>query len=98
MLLQFREIAPQDYHLLLVLDPSANPKTAPPDVLDALGTMDASAADLEGELCAVCMQPLEHGDSTLAVLPCSHSFHRTCIREWLSRCSTKCPTDGLPIF
>jgi len=102
MLLQFREIDPCDYHLLLELDNSVKPRTVPVERIDALPCVIASAAvtgelGAEGDTCAVCMESFEH-DSMLTILPCGHRFHRACIREWLSRCSTKCPSDGLPIF
>ena len=34
------------------------------------------------EECSICLDEFEHGAS-LQLLPCGHTFHRPCIREWL---------------
>ncbi|KAM0897997.1 hypothetical protein ACQ4PT_022223 [Festuca glaucescens] len=33
--------------------------------------------------CAVCLEPFVAGGGELRTMPCSHSFHRQCIFDWL---------------
>ena len=40
------------------------------------------------DMCAICLH--EHQD-TVRVLPCSHTFHDTCLRKWL-QLKAICPT------
>ena len=42
------------------------------------------------EKCNICLE--EFGkEETLIQLPCKHIFHKNCIKEWLTKQSTKCP-------
>ena len=41
-----------------------------------------------GEVCTVCC---DAGDETWLVLPCKHTFHRSCASEWLSNRQRTCP-------
>ncbi|EOD19239.1 hypothetical protein EMIHUDRAFT_60581, partial [Emiliania huxleyi CCMP1516] len=41
------------------------------------------AEEEQEDLCAICLEELVVGDAA-AGLPCSHSFHETCIRKWLA--------------
>ena len=43
----------------------------------------------EEEQCAVCRVELEVGEEA-ATLPCRHSYHEECIRQWLERAKS-CP-------
>ena len=44
----------------------------------------------------MCMEALVPGEK-VRKLPCGHIYHAGCIDEWLTRCSTTCPADGLPV-
>ena len=50
----------------------------------------------EAQTCSVCMEALVPGEK-VRKLPCGHIYHAGCIDEWLTRCSTTCPADGLPV-
>lgn len=91
---QFRDLTPEDYELLLVLDQSVKPKTVSKATLSSIQAVDANTKNCVGDLCSVCMDPI---DSTQKVktLPCSHTFHAPCIDQWLANCSQNCPLDGL---
>lgn len=39
--------------------------------------------------CAICLDTVEYGE-TKRTLPCTHSYHSTCVRAWLKRVS-RCP-------
>ena len=93
--LQHRELTPEDYDLLLRLDESVAPKTISRDVLSSLKT-DTVTSESAGELCAVCMDPYDIGQSR-KFLPCNHVFHTKCIDMWLENSSQNCPIDNLPI-
>ena len=47
----------------------------------------------EGALdeCAICLEALAGEPSTLSRLPCSHSFHTTCINQWRQTGAASCP-------
>ena len=47
------------------------------------------SADSDRLKCLICLEDYAEGD-TLTALPCIHSFHTHCIREWLSQ-SRLCP-------
>ncbi|ETV96365.1 hypothetical protein H310_10523 [Aphanomyces invadans] len=57
-------------------------------ILEKLATWQVPATKLDDATCAVCMNSLD--DATVVALPCKHSYHTDCIRQWLARCNT-CP-------
>lgn len=59
-----------------------------PAQIDTLPCGEGSAS---GERCVICLFPVV-GDEPVRKLPaCSHSFHRSCVDQWLLR-SASCPT------
>ncbi|XP_046578005.1 uncharacterized protein LOC124285780 [Haliotis rubra] len=93
--LQHRDLSPEDYETLLRLDESVAPKTVAEDILGSFKT-DIVDAESAGEMCAVCMDPYEVGQ-TRKFLPCDHVFHDSCIDMWLKNSSMNCPLDGLSV-
>ncbi|CAM6091544.1 unnamed protein product [Calypogeia fissa] len=53
-------------------------------------TIAEDNAEGEPDLCIVCMAEMADGEEALS-LPCFHTFHTVCIRQWLLQ-STCCPT------
>mmetsp|Transcript_119562 Transcript_119562/g.283950 ORF Transcript_119562/g.283950 Transcript_119562/m.283950 type:complete len:108 (+) Transcript_119562:57-380(+) len=50
--------------------------------------LDLVETELEGEVCAICLEPMRSG----APLCCGHAFHLACIREcWAKRLECTCP-------
>jgi hypothetical protein len=108
--LQFQEITPEDYSLLLSLDEAVQPPSLNPSQVSMLplGTIELAngitqfqedtgpTRPMQHDQCSVCLGPLEVGDQA-RMLPCTHVFHRDCIDKWLER-STKCPADNLEVF
>ena len=41
-------------------------------------------------VCSVCQENYKHNQK-ITTLPCSHLFHRRCIKEWLTKNSVFCP-------
>ena len=94
--LQHRDLTPEDYELLLMLDESIAPKTVSENLLRSLAVMTVESAEAIGELCSICME-IYHASQTVKKLPCAHVFHEQCIDMWLSNSSLNCPLDGLAV-
>ncbi len=94
--LQHREIGPEDYELLLLLDESIAPKTVSTSFLTSLRVVVVEEANLLGELCAICIEAYQQSDKAKQ-LPCKHYFHNSCIDNWLSNASLNCPLDGISV-
>lgn len=90
--LQFRDVTPEDYDILLRLDESVQNKTVSEKILVSLKT-DTASKDHVDDVCAVCMENYKFGQ-TRKILPCKHVFHSDCIATWLRGSSNKCPLDG----
>ena len=94
--LQHRDLTPEDYELLLLLDESVAPKTVSEGLLQSLVVMTVEEARTVGELCSICME-LYQASQSVKQLPCAHVFHEDCIDMWLSNSSLNCPLDGLAV-
>ncbi|XP_066293865.1 uncharacterized protein [Branchiostoma lanceolatum] len=92
--LQHRDLTPEDYELLLLLDDSVAPKTVSSKTIRDLKTLRVeSSSDAP---CAICFDPYEVGQIQ-KVLNCGHTFHVQCITLWLTNCSSACPLDGIDV-
>ncbi|RCN32895.1 zinc finger, C3HC4 type [Ancylostoma caninum] len=56
---------------------------------------DEFRSDMKGSECAICMIDFEPGER-VRFLPCMHSFHQTCVDDWLMRSFT-CPSCLEPV-
>ena len=95
--LQHRDLTPEDYELLLMLDESVAPKTVSKGALESLQVVTVDIAAMVGELCTICME-LYQAAQNVKTLPCKHTFHADCIDHWLLTASQNCPLDGLAII
>lgn len=91
--LQTRDLTPEDYELLLLLESQVKPKTLSASEIAAL-PRETLAESLDD--CTVCLTPMDAG-STVCRLPCGHVFHAPCIEHWLANAATTCPLDKLPV-
>jgi len=92
-----RELTPEDYELLLLLDKSVAPKTVDDDKIKSFNTNVVNKIeDLKEKECCICMEAYVVGDS-IKELPCGHVFHENCITTWLTNSSQNCPLDGLSV-
>jgi len=102
--LQSREITPEDYELLMVLDETVEKAATPSSVVEQLPTMPyKEVAQRQGKpsaneenLCLICYCEYEL-EEIVCTLPCSHIYHAPCIHRWLTEKSTTCPLDGLSV-
>lgn len=52
-------------------------------------------SELENKQCNICLEDLKDDDMIkegLLKLNCNHIYHKDCIKEWLTKQSTKCPS------
>lgn len=93
--LQNRELTPEDYELLLMLDETVQKKTVSKDTFSSFEKVTLTA-DLDVD-CPVCMSPMVIGEK-VTTLPCKHQYHTPCIEQWLTLSSPNCPLDGLSLL
>ena len=106
--LQFRDITPEDYELLMELHEQDNArKTMDLTTHQSLGgerkvekkklseTKEGEAEEEEEDasLCCICMAEYVQGDVVRELQQCGHTFHKDCIDYWLSTSSNTCPID-----
>ena len=105
--LQFREITPEDYELLMELHEQDNArKTMDVTTHQSLGgerkiekkrLSETKEKEAEGEedasSCCICMAEYVQGDVVRELQQCGHTFHKDCIDYWLSTSSNTCPID-----
>ena len=60
-------------------------------IIDAASTEETLAQDLES-ICTICQDRLRQGELSRKLTICGHSFHKTCIDNWLLNRSVRCPT------
>lgn len=87
--LQYRELTPEDYELLCLLDEVIPKKDTAPQCLvsrlPCLLAMESGATQ-----CQVCLCDLQP-HTRVSRLPCQHVFHPDCISKWLTQCNGTCP-------
>ena len=96
LVLQHRDVTPEDYELLLRLDERVAPKTVSMSVVDRLNCDVITEVNMPREQCTICMENYELNQK-MTTLKCSHAFHKDCIEKWLLQSSVNCPLDGTPI-
>eukprot|EP00128_Syssomonas_multiformis_P016162 Colp12_sorted_trinity150504_noHs@20685 len=98
--LETRELMPDDYDLLLLLDETVPKKTLQNNDLKKKGfkkrVLCSEDVGIVGECCVICMDDMAVGDE-VRTLSCKHTFHTSCIDRWLTSSSDRCPTDGLSV-
>jgi hypothetical protein len=93
--LQYRELTPEDYELLCLLDDSLPKKNiTPPGIVRDLPRI--LARDCNATECHVCLSRLEPY-MYVVPLPCGHAFHPECVSRWLTQCKGSCPLCMTPV-
>lgn len=92
--LLFRDITPNDYDLLLLLDEKISRPKANLRSVEQLPA--ATAREFNGGVCSICLTNFDSGDS-VARTSCKHFFHRACIAKWLLEHSPACPLCGTTV-
>lgn len=94
--LLYRDITPEDYDLLLLLDKEVPKPTASTECIKRLPAVSPEEFMIGDGECSVCLCKFEAGDD-VAALPCQHRFHRTCVTKWLAECRRMCPLCGVEV-
>jgi len=94
-----RELTPEDYELLSMLDEQVAPKTVSSDVFSSFPTSTFSKDKREvfSDCCSICMCEYEEGEQLKTIPVCSHTFHSECLQQWLLGSSRNCPLDGISV-
>mmetsp|Transcript_11306 Transcript_11306/g.24471 ORF Transcript_11306/g.24471 Transcript_11306/m.24471 type:complete len:262 (-) Transcript_11306:185-970(-) len=89
--LQYREVTPEDYELLCLLDdevPKKGRKTPEAFLAQLPRSRASDNAVVECQICLMSIAP----DDEIIRLPCQHiAFHPECISQWLTHYSGVCP-------
>lgn len=87
--LQYRELTPEDYELLCLLDETLPKRgTASVNLVSRLPCL--LACDCDATECQICLGELQN-HTRVSRLPCNHVFHPECIQKWLTQCNGTCP-------
>lgn len=88
-MLQYRNLRPEDYELLQLLD-AALPAITCVQRSFVVGLPRCKAVDCGVDKCLICLSDCEKDDE-LTQLPCQHCFCTKCIEKWLTECRSHCP-------
>jgi len=89
--LHYRDVTPEDYDLLCLLDEDVPNRTlkTPVDFAASLPRLPARIAGVAK--CHVCLEDLEPREQVMR-LPCEHAgYHPDCVTRWLTLYSGACP-------
>jgi hypothetical protein len=93
--LQYRDLGPEDYDLLVALDARAPTLTnLPRAFVVSLPRIKAPHCVLNS--CVICMHDFDEDEATTQ-LPCSHNFCTACIERWLTQEKASCPLCLAPV-
>jgi len=60
--------------------------------------VDAADEAIQGDSCGICLESLELENYPNVAGQCSHSFHYTCIMDWMKRNHNNCPLCRKELF
>ncbi|KAJ4832733.1 hypothetical protein Tsubulata_043681 [Turnera subulata] len=67
----------------------SRPKPAAASAIKALPKYLLTSSGDDAMMCVICMEEITIG-STFTMMPCSHEFHRPCIKQWLAAICAHC--------
>uniref|UniRef100_A0A7S0BCV0 Calmodulin n=1 Tax=Pyrodinium bahamense TaxID=73915 RepID=A0A7S0BCV0_9DINO len=89
-----RDLSPEDYELLLLLDEGVKKaKTLSPEIAALLPRAPGTA--WVDEACSICLCALEEGEDVRLLPSCGHIFHGPCAQRWLTGEKAVCPLCGV---
>lgn len=60
-------------------------------IIDAASTVVTLDQDTE-ENCSICQDRMRQGEITRTLTVCTHTFHKSCLDNWLLHSSVRCPS------
>jgi len=88
-----RDLTPEDYELLLLLDEGVKKaKTLSTD--SAAFLPKATGTAWVNEECSICLCALEEDEDVRLLPTCGHIFHAPCAQRWLTSEKAVCPLCG----
>lgn len=91
--LMTRDLTPEDYELLLLLDEGVK-KARTLSTSAAANLPRAEGTAWYGDECRICLCALEEGEDVVSLPGCGHLFHGPCAERWLSASKASCPLCG----
>lgn len=90
-MMQRRDLTPDDFELLSLLDSSCLRKTAGDSMWSAVESLPRICASKSpSNACSVCLNEFAHM-SLVTKLPCGHCYCTQCIATWLTQYKSHCP-------
>jgi len=94
--LMTRDLTPEDYELLLLLDEGVKKaRTLSSSAAASLPRAEGTA--WHGEECRICLCALEEGEDVRMLPGCGHLFHAQCAERWLGSSKATCPLCGVEV-
>jgi hypothetical protein len=94
--LMTRELTPEDYEVLLLLDEGVR-KTRTLSAMAASNLTKACNVRCAGGACSICLSAFEDGEDVRILPACGHSYHADCIKHWLTKSRAACPLCGTEV-
>lgn len=92
--LMSRDLSPEDYELLLLLDEGVVKKSKVLTENCASALPRAIGTDWIDEACPICLCALEEDEDVRMLPTCGHQFHAPCAHHWLTVEKATCPLCG----
>jgi hypothetical protein len=91
-----RELTPEDYEMLLLLDSLVEKKTLSKKDVTRFKQCTVAEDHAHDEPCVICFNNFVKGEKQTE-LPCTHKYHSSCIETWLTQSGTTCPLCGVSL-
>lgn len=88
-----RELTPEDYELLCMLDEGVK-KKALLSIKAAAALPRATGTEWVDQECRICLCAMEVDEDVRMLPTCGHLFHAPCAERWLSSSKNTCPLCG----
>eukprot|EP00930_Biecheleria_cincta_P097756 TRINITY_DN89437_c0_g1_i1.p1 TRINITY_DN89437_c0_g1~~TRINITY_DN89437_c0_g1_i1.p1 ORF type:complete len:318 (+),score=55.68 TRINITY_DN89437_c0_g1_i1:23-955(+) len=92
--LMSRDLTPEDYELLLLLDEGVVKKAKVLSSEQASALPRARGTSWVDEACPICLCALEEDEDVRMLPSCGHHFHAPCAIQWLTSTKATCPMCG----
>lgn len=95
-LMQYREITPEDYQALLLLDDGRRTFPLKMDQFRNLEKRLCNSLEADSS-CPICLERFSEATECV-VLPCGHVLHFECGQNWLTTYKNECPVDHTKVI